>query len=68
MFSRRTNASKIAMLYLIDVLKSANFDLLDTQFYTDHLAQFGVLECENASYQYALKLYRDQERSFTSLI
>ena len=65
MFSRRTNASKIAMLFLIDLLKKANFDLLDTQFYTDHLAQFGVLECENASYQYALRLYRDQERLFT---
>lgn len=63
MFSRRTNASKIAMLYLIDLLKGANFDLLDTQFYTDHLAQFGVLECENASYQYALKLFRDQKRT-----
>lgn len=65
MFSRATNASKIAMLHLIDILKKSDVDLLDTQFYTDHLGQFGVLECDNASYQLALRLYRDEDRSLT---
>jgi len=64
MFSRETNASKIAMLHLIETLQDAKIDLLDTQFYTDHLSQFGVLECENASYQLALRLYKNKERHF----
>lgn len=62
MFSRKTNASKVAMLYLIGTLKNSNIALLDTQFHTDHLAQFGVLECDNASYQLALRLFRDEQR------
>ncbi len=54
MFSRVDNASKIAMLYLIARLKLAGFSLLDTQFFTDHLAQFGVEEVSNSQYQQLL--------------
>ena len=64
MFSRRTNASKIAMLELTARLAAGGFKLLDTQFYTEHLSQFGVVECDNASYQYALKLYRNVSAQF----
>ncbi|MBY0422451.1 MAG: leucyl/phenylalanyl-tRNA--protein transferase [Parvularculaceae bacterium] len=51
MFSRRTNASKVALAYLVAHLKRGGFRLLDTQFYTEHLAQFGVEEISAADYQ-----------------
>ena len=51
MFSLARDASKIAMLHLIARLKHAGFKLLDTQFFTDHLSQFGVRECPNTDYQ-----------------
>jgi leucyl/phenylalanyl-tRNA--protein transferase len=55
MFSIQTDASKIAMLHLIARLKHAGFRLLDTQFFTPHLAQFGVRECPNTDYQRMLR-------------
>lgn len=55
MFSRRTNASKTALMHLIARLKHAGFKMLDTQFYTEHLAQFGVVEMPNADYQTRLE-------------
>lgn len=55
MFSRERDASKIAMLHLIARLKLGGFELLDTQFHTDHLAQFGVIEQPNAAYRMRLK-------------
>ncbi len=51
MFSVERDASKIAMLHLIARLKHAGFKLLDTQFFTPHLAQFGVRECPDTDYQ-----------------
>ncbi len=51
MFSTARDASKIAMLHLIARLKHAGFKLLDTQFYTPHLSQFGVRELPNKDYQ-----------------
>lgn len=51
MFSRADNASKIAFAYLIALLRSGGFALLDTQFQTDHLAQFGVREWPSDTYQ-----------------
>lgn len=51
MFSIERDASKIAMLHLIARLKHAGFRLLDTQFFTPHLAQFGVRECPDTDYQ-----------------
>jgi leucyl/phenylalanyl-tRNA--protein transferase len=44
MFSRRTNASKIALAHLVARLKRGGFVLLDTQFVTEHLMTFGVEE------------------------
>ena len=55
MFSTERDASKIAMLHLIARLKHAGFRLLDTQFHTPHLAQFGVRECPDADYQALLE-------------
>lgn len=51
MFSLERDASKIAMLHLIARLKATGFSLLDTQFHTPHLAQFGVRECPDTDYQ-----------------
>ena len=44
MFSRRSNASKIALAHLVARLKRGGFVLLDTQFVTEHLVTFGVEE------------------------
>jgi leucyl/phenylalanyl-tRNA--protein transferase len=50
MFSRVPNASKIALVYLLARLKSGQYTLLDTQFITDHLKQFGAIEIPKQTY------------------
>ncbi len=55
MFSRRTNASKTALAYLMDRLARAGFTLCDTQFLTDHLASLGGVEIERAVYKRRLR-------------
>jgi leucyl/phenylalanyl-tRNA--protein transferase len=50
MFSRRTNASKMALAALVDRLRHAGFTLFDTQFLTDHLASLGAREISRAEY------------------
>ena len=50
MFSRRTDASKIALVHLVARLKKGGYSLLDTQFLTDHLAQFGTVEVPRQDY------------------
>ncbi len=54
MFSRVRDASKFALVHLVERLKSGGFMLLDTQFLTPHLAQFGAIEISNEAYQAAL--------------
>ena len=44
MFSRRRDASKLALIALVARLHSGGFRLLDTQFVTDHLARLGAVE------------------------
>lgn len=51
MFHRRTNASKMAMVHLVERLRAGGFVLLDTQFLTDHLASLGGIEIERAQYE-----------------
>lgn len=51
MFSRRTDASKIALAYLVDRLRRAGFRLFDTQFLTPHLASLGAIEIPQADYR-----------------
>ena len=43
MFSRRPDASKIALVHLVEVLKEAGYQLLDTQWVNPHLEQFGCI-------------------------
>lgn len=50
MFSRVSDASKVALVHLVARLKLGGFRLLDTQFVTDHLAQFGVIEVPARDY------------------
>lgn len=51
MFQRETDASKIALVHLVGRLQAAGFKLLDTQFVTEHLSQFGAIEIPRARYQ-----------------
>jgi leucyl/phenylalanyl-tRNA---protein transferase len=55
MFSRATDASKVALVHLVARLKLGGFSLLDTQFLTAHLAQFGAVEIPRAEYLDRLK-------------
>jgi leucyl/phenylalanyl-tRNA--protein transferase len=50
MFSRVTDASKVALVNLVVRLRLGNYRLLDTQFVTPHLAQFGCVEISRARY------------------
>lgn len=50
MFSRRTNASKICLVYLVERLRERGFTLLDTQFTTEHLKTFGAVDIPKAEY------------------
>ncbi len=56
MFSRRTNASKICLVYLVERLRERGFTLLDTQFSTDHLKNFGVIDIPKADYAALLEV------------
>jgi leucyl/phenylalanyl-tRNA--protein transferase len=50
MFSRKTDASKIALVALVERLRERGFGLLDTQWMTDHLRTFGGLEIGKREY------------------
>ena len=65
MFSRRTDASKIALAYLVDHLNQAGFTLFDTQFLTDHLASLGGIEVTRAEYHRQLDRALDLSSDFT---
>ena len=51
MFSRETNASKVALFHLMARLWKGGFTLFDTQFVNDHLKQFGVYELPHVKYK-----------------
>lgn len=57
MFSRATDASKVALVHLVELLRDehAGRRLLDTQWQTPHLASLGVVEIPRASYLEKLK-------------
>jgi leucyl/phenylalanyl-tRNA---protein transferase len=67
MFSRARDASKVALVHLVARLKAGGFLLLDTQFLTDHLAQFGTQEITRASYQKKLQRALAVNADFTML-
>ena len=55
MFSRARDASKIALVHLVERLKAGGFQLLDTQFNTEHLSQFGTIEIPKRNYAFLLE-------------
>jgi leucyl/phenylalanyl-tRNA---protein transferase len=55
MFHRRTNMSKVALAELVSRLRAQGFALLEVQYLTEHLAQFGVIEIPDRLYQARLK-------------
>lgn len=66
MFSRRTDASKIALAYLVDRLNRAGFSLFDTQFLTAHLATLGGVEIARAEYHRRLERAMAHTADFTA--
>lgn len=61
MFFRITNASKVALVHLVRQLRAGGFTLLDTQYTTPHLEQFGVTEIPRAEYERRLHDAIDRE-------
>ena len=55
MFSRARDVSKLALIYLVALLRGCGFTLLDTQFQTEHLSQFGAYEITRAEYHALLQ-------------
>ena len=55
MFSRVPGASKVALVYLVELLHDAEYSLLDTQYVNDHLKQFGVEEVPHEDYMVRLE-------------
>jgi leucyl/phenylalanyl-tRNA---protein transferase len=64
MFHRKTDASKIALLALVKHLRAKKFVLLDTQWVTPHLVQFGAIEIPRGHYLKLLKRAVDLPREF----
>lgn len=51
MFSRVADASKVALVHLVALMRVGGYRLLDLQFVTPHLAQFGAIEVPRAQYR-----------------
>lgn len=64
MFSRSTDASKAALVHLVARLRHGGFVLLDTQFVTDHLRQFGAVEIPRDQYRSSLAAALDLPARF----
>lgn len=67
MFSRVADASKVALVHLVARLKTGGYRLLDTQFTTSHLRQFGAIDVEKRIYQALLAEAIAQEADFYRL-
>ena len=68
MFSTVRDASKVALVHLVARLGKGGFELLDTQFVTDHLAQFGVVEIPRSGFRQILASALDRSASFPAEI
>jgi len=65
MFSHRRDASKVALVHLVGRLVVGGFALLDTQFVTGHLEQFGAVEISRRDYQRRLDAALRQRADFS---
>jgi leucyl/phenylalanyl-tRNA---protein transferase len=66
MFSRARDASKVALVHLVAQLIKGGFKLLDSQFVTNHLQQFGILEIPRADYKKRLAIAINSPSVFPS--
>lgn len=64
MFSQASDASKVALVHLVLRLCKGGFTLLDTQFVTRHLSQFGVVEIHRSGYRQLLAAALDVRATF----
>jgi leucyl/phenylalanyl-tRNA--protein transferase len=67
MFSRERDASKVALVHLVERLKAGGYELLDTQFTTPHLKQFGAIDIDRSHYQRLLDAAIDKDADFFRL-
>lgn len=67
MFSRETDASKVALVHLVARLVAGGYRLLDTQFVTEHLQQFGAIEISRDAYRARLFEATAEQADFYSL-
>ncbi len=56
MFSRRTNASKLVLIHLVQKLEKLGFELIDCQQTTDHLLSLGATEISRMEFQQHLRI------------
>jgi len=64
MFSRTRDASKIALVHLVEHLRRQGFLLLDIQFLTEHLERFGAIEIPRPEYKSELLMALNQPAKF----
>ncbi len=64
MFSRASDASKVALVHLIERLRAGGYTLLDTQFVTEHLSTFGAVELPRGTYLEHLRAALEREATF----
>jgi len=67
MFSTARDVSKIALVHLIARLRAGKYKLLDTQFVTEHLTQFGAIEIPRGRYHDLLRPAVDAKANFYEL-
>lgn len=67
MFSTERDASKVALVYLCARLIYGRFTLLDTQFVTEHLRQFGTIEIDRAEFHVLLEKALEAKGDFLAL-
>ena len=67
MFSIMTNGSKVALAHLFDRLRMGGFSMLDTQFITGHLKQFGVKELLKEAFLKRLEICLQHNADFLTM-
>ena len=65
MFHHETDASKVALVALVERLRSRGYRLLDTQWVTPHLEQFGAVEIPREDYLRRLEQSLTLDCTFT---
>lgn len=67
MFQRAKEASKVALYWCHQALQQGGFKLWDTQFWTEHLAQFGCIEIPPDEYQNLLAAALKKSAAFNAV-